>query len=120
MTFEHDDAGVVVVIGSGAGGATVARELCERGIGVVLLEAGPRIEAAEFRNDEFFAYQQLTWFDKRIASGDWPAARYAQRHTPPKGLLEPAGAPSSGGSTNAGLRRQNGTERPMIAVQTSS
>ena len=77
MSFELDDSGVVVVVGSGAGGATVARDLCERGVRVVLLEAGPRIEAAQFRNDEFFAYQQLTWLDKRIASGDWAAARHA-------------------------------------------
>ena len=67
----------VVVIGSGAGGGTVARELCERGVKVILLEAGPRIESSQFRNDEFFAYQQLTWADKRFATGNWPAAKSA-------------------------------------------
>ncbi len=76
MKFAHDDDGVVVVVGSGAGGATVAHDLCARGINVVLLEAGPRIEKTQFRNDEFFAYQQLTWSDQRLATGNWPAARF--------------------------------------------
>jgi len=72
-----DDDGVVVVVGSGAGGGTLARDLCAHGIKVVLLEAGARIEPAQFRNDELFAYQQLSWLDRRLATGDWPAARYA-------------------------------------------
>ena len=39
MAIGHDDP-VVVVIGSGAGGGTMAHELTARGSGVVL-EAGP-------------------------------------------------------------------------------
>jgi len=77
MNVELTDDSVVVVIGSGAGGATIAHDLCARGVKVVLLEAGPRIELSEFRNDEFFAYQQLTWADKRQATGDWVAAKNA-------------------------------------------
>ena len=76
MTIDAGEAAVVVV-GSGAGGATVARALCEAGVRVVLLEAGGRIGAAEFRNDEFFAFAQMSWSDKRQATGDWAAARYA-------------------------------------------
>lgn len=77
MKFALHDDSVVVVIGSGAGGGTVAQELCARGVKVVLLEAGPLIEIGEFRNDEIFAYEQLSWLDKRRASGDWAAARYS-------------------------------------------
>lgn len=77
MQFDLDDNSVVVVIGSGAGGGTVAHELCARGIRVVLLEAGKRFEIGDFRNDEMFAYQQLSWLDKRIATGNWAAAQYA-------------------------------------------
>lgn len=75
--FDLSDADVVVVIGSGAGGATVAHELCEKGIKVVMLEAGPRLTIDDFHNDELAGYMQLTWLDKRIATGDWPAATLA-------------------------------------------
>lgn len=71
------DDSAVVVIGSGAGGATVAHELCSRGIPVVLLEAGPRIAPSDFQNDENVAFTQLTWLDPRQATGNWSAGRYA-------------------------------------------
>ena len=67
--YDLNDSSVVVVIGSGAGGGTLAHELCARGIHVVLLEAGRRIEAADFRNNEFFAFGQLSWLDPRTSSG---------------------------------------------------
>lgn len=38
--FNFDDDSVVVIIGSGAGGGTLANELSQKGIKVVLLEAG--------------------------------------------------------------------------------
>ena len=41
-TYDLSDDSVVVVIGSGAGGGTLANELCQKGIKVVLLEAGKR------------------------------------------------------------------------------
>lgn len=77
VKFNHDNDGIVLVIGSGAGGGTVAHELCSRGVKVVCLEAGRRIEKEEFRNDELFAYEQLSWSDQRLATGDWEAARTA-------------------------------------------
>ncbi len=73
MPVEFDDQAIVIV-GSGAGGGTLATELCARGIDVVLLEAGPRIATAEFRNDELFAFQQLSWSDPRKATGNWASA----------------------------------------------
>ncbi|HSN72252.1 MAG TPA: GMC family oxidoreductase, partial [Steroidobacteraceae bacterium] len=73
--FAHDDASVVVVIGSGAGGGVLASELCRLGVPVVLLEAGKRYSIADFRNDEWFAFQQLSWLDKRHASGTWAPAQ---------------------------------------------
>lgn len=77
MTTRHalDDSSVAVIVGSGAGGATLAHELCRRGRKVVCLEAGPRYTPADYRNDEFFAYQQLTWLDKRTTSGNWTIAQ---------------------------------------------
>ncbi len=42
----------VLVVGSGAGGAPLAAILAEAGLEVLLLEAGPRVSAAEFSEDE--------------------------------------------------------------------
>jgi len=38
---------MVIVVGSGAGGATVAKELSDRGMEVTLIEKGPRIECKD-------------------------------------------------------------------------
>ena len=74
-TFALNDGGVVVVIGSGPGGGTVANELCQRGVRVVLLEAGARQSPASFVNDEWKAFAQTAWLDKRTTSGTWRVAR---------------------------------------------
>ena len=42
--YDLNDDSVVIVIGSGAGGGTLANELCQKGVPVVLLEAGKRVE----------------------------------------------------------------------------
>jgi choline dehydrogenase-like flavoprotein len=60
---ELNDDRVVVVVGSGAGGATVANELCQRGIRCVLLEAGPRFTLADFSHDELAMAAKLAWPD---------------------------------------------------------
>ena len=61
----------IVIVGSGAGGGTLAHELTTRGFPVVLLEAGPRIEPRDFHQDDLAAYRQLTWQDPRVATGSW-------------------------------------------------
>jgi choline dehydrogenase-like flavoprotein len=38
---------------SGAGGGTLANELCQKGVKVVMLEAGKRESPATFINDEW-------------------------------------------------------------------
>lgn len=73
--FEHNDDSVVVVIGSGAGGGTLTNELCQKGISVVLLEAGKRESTSTFVNNEWGAFEQLGWNDLRTASGSWRVAR---------------------------------------------
>ncbi len=40
--FDKDDGTVVVIIGTGAGGGTLANELAQKGVSVVALEAGGR------------------------------------------------------------------------------
>ncbi len=74
-TFDLKDNSVVVVIGSGAGGGTLVNELCQKGIKVVLLEAGARQSIASFDNDEWKAFVQTAWVDKRTTSGTWRVSK---------------------------------------------
>src|SRR5699024_2115202 len=69
--FGYEDDDVVVVIGSGAGGGTLAGELCQRGIKTVVLEAGPHLTADDYVNDEWEAFAQMSWGDPRTTSGSW-------------------------------------------------
>ena len=73
VTFDHDDETVVVIVGSGAGGGTLADELTAKGINCVLLEAGPRIENSQFENDEHWANDALLWPNDREGSGTRPS-----------------------------------------------
>jgi len=73
--YDLNDDGVVVVIGSGAGGGTLSNELAQKGIDVVCLEAGPRIENDKFVNDEWSNFVKISWLDKRTTSGDWRVAK---------------------------------------------
>ena len=49
VTYDHDDDTVLVIIGSGAAGGTLADELTGKGINVVILEAGRRFDLSERR-----------------------------------------------------------------------
>src|SRR5579864_5032219 len=70
-----NDNSVVVIVGSGAGGGTLANGLCQKGFKVVLLEAGKHQSPATFRNEEWWAFNQLAWLDKRTTSGTWQIAK---------------------------------------------
>jgi choline dehydrogenase-like flavoprotein len=69
-SFELDDASVLVIVGSGAGGATLGNELAQKGIKVVCLEAGPRLTLSDIRNDTVAMNAKLAWLDPRVGSGD--------------------------------------------------
>lgn len=69
----HDEE-AVVIIGSGAGGGTLAYELTAKGIRVVVLEAGPYITNDQYVNDEWEAFGQMAWTDARTDSGSWRVA----------------------------------------------
>ena len=73
--FELTDSSVVVVVGSGAGGGTLATDLALKGINVVCLEAGKRHETEDFLNDEWASFGQLAWGDMRMTSGSWRVAK---------------------------------------------
>lgn len=49
----------VVVVGSGAGGPVVAKELQEKGHRVILLEEGGHYRTGQFKNDPVWAFQHL-------------------------------------------------------------
>jgi choline dehydrogenase-like flavoprotein len=73
--YDLNDDKVVVVIGSGAGGGTLGTELALKGIDTVILEAGGRHEIADFTNDEWKMFSQISWLDPRTTSGSWRVAR---------------------------------------------
>ncbi|MEL6219564.1 MAG: GMC family oxidoreductase, partial [Pseudomonadota bacterium] len=73
--FDLTDDSVVVVIGTGAGGGTLANELAQKGISVVALEAGGRHLPDDYLNDEWASFGQLAWLDKRTTSGGWRVAK---------------------------------------------
>jgi hypothetical protein len=73
--FPEDDSDVVVVVGSGAGGGTLANELCRQGARVVVLEAGPHLTANDYHQDEWAAFNQMAWLDARTTSGSWRVAK---------------------------------------------
>ena len=69
--FDLTDDSVVCIVGSGAGGGTLGNELAQKGIKVVILEAGQRNEIADFINNEWESFSQLAWSDMRTTSGAW-------------------------------------------------
>jgi choline dehydrogenase-like flavoprotein len=73
--FDLNDDSVVVIVGSGAGGGTLGNELAQKGVKVVILEAGDRFEIQDFVNDEWAAFTQLAWKDLRATSGSWRVHR---------------------------------------------
>lgn len=69
--YDRNDDQVVVVIGSGAAGGTLANSLCQAGIDVVLLESGPAVSPDEFIRDEWAGNDLLGWSEPRLATGSW-------------------------------------------------
>ncbi|GAB2189249.1 GMC family oxidoreductase [Sessilibacter sp. MAH1] len=67
--FDLNDDSLVVIIGSGAGGGTLANELAQKGIRSVVLEAGKRFTLADIENDEWRMFDKISWLDKRIVDG---------------------------------------------------
>ena len=67
----------VCVIGSGAGGGTVAGELTAKGIRTVVLEAGPGDQAPQFTQRELDGTQKLFYQSGLSASSDLSVAIFA-------------------------------------------
>jgi choline dehydrogenase-like flavoprotein len=56
--FSPSDTVDFVIVGSGAAGGIMAKELSVAGFSVVVLEQGPRLTEAQFDHDEFGAFMQ--------------------------------------------------------------
>lgn len=62
----------IVIVGAGAAGGVLAKELSEAGMSVVVLDAGPfRDPQKDFASDEL-AMKSLGWQDTRIVDGNNP------------------------------------------------
>jgi choline dehydrogenase-like flavoprotein len=75
--FDLNDDSVVLIVGSGAGGATLGNELAQKGIKTVCLEAGARLSLEDISNDAAAMYAKLSWLDPRVGSGDLDPRRPA-------------------------------------------
>src|SRR6266853_3494381 len=54
--YKTTDVVDFVIVGSGAAGGVLAKELSSNGFRVVLLEQGPRLERSDFEHDEYWAF----------------------------------------------------------------
>jgi choline dehydrogenase-like flavoprotein len=71
----HEGAVDACIVGCGAAGGVLAKELAEGGWSVVVLEAGGWLDSQEdFVNDELSMLGPLDWDDPRIVDGDDPIA----------------------------------------------
>src|ERR1700675_3872771 len=73
--FSQSDNSRGVIIGSGAGGGTLANELCQKGVKTVVLEAGGVQSPTSFFNEEWKFLVQVAWLDNRTTSGTWRVAK---------------------------------------------
>jgi choline dehydrogenase-like flavoprotein len=72
--FDDEDEVDFVIVGAGAGGATLACKLAEAHCSVVVLEAGPFWRPLDdFASDEL-EQQKLYWLDDRVTAGADPIA----------------------------------------------
>ena len=53
VTYPTREAVDFVIVGSGAAGGVMAKELSSAGFSVVVLEQGPHLKAGDFRHDEW-------------------------------------------------------------------
>lgn len=62
-----------LIVGSGAGGAALAKELSQAGMSVVVLEAGEWLDTrSDYVNDELSMLGRVDWDDPRITDGNDP------------------------------------------------
>ena len=66
----HDGPVVAYIVGSGAAGGVLAKELAEAGMSVVVLEAGEWLDTRrDYVNDELSMLGRFDWDDLRTRTG---------------------------------------------------
>ena len=71
-SFREEEAVDFAIVGTGAGGGTLACKLAEKGFSVVAFDAGPFWRPLDdFASDEV-EQKKLFWLDKRVSGGDDP------------------------------------------------
>ena len=88
-----------VIVGSGAAGGIVAKELSTAGFSVVVLEQGPHLQAGDFEHDEW-AYDHNTHLTWGARQGHPQTFRKTEAEIAVRGPSEPLGyAHNVGGSS---------------------
>lgn len=70
-SYEHNEVDVVIV-GAGAAGGVLAKELSQAGLSVVILDAGPLRDSQKDLASDELDMQSLGWQETRIVDGDDP------------------------------------------------
>jgi choline dehydrogenase-like flavoprotein len=81
-TFRPSETVDFVVVGSGAAGGVIARELSQSGFSVVILEQGPRLGPGDFEHDELkYSYLSGITVDPKVSPQTFraDASQVAQR-----------------------------------------
>ena len=103
--FKPSETVDFVVVGSGAAGGVIARELSQAGFSVVVLEQGPRLGTRDFEHDEL-KYNYLSGITNSPSSPQtfrddptrrqfnhaWAIPTYAHRRRQRRALLPTTGA----------------------------
>lgn len=100
-TFRDDETVDFAIVGSGAAGGTLARELAMAGHSVVLFERGPRHTQVSFEHDELkYWFQFGLMNDPKHQPQSFRTKPSEVAQPPPPGMLPPAWyAQTVGGST---------------------
>jgi choline dehydrogenase-like flavoprotein len=93
--YELNDGSVVVVIGTGAGGGTLANELAQKGIDVVALEAGGRYLPDDYINGSTPAPPAATGGSPRTSPGCPPGSSRRSAARPFTGRARPCACKST-------------------------
>ena len=73
--FDLNDDGVVVVIGSGAGGGVLSNELAQKASRLFAWKRAEGTLPQDYQNDEWASFGQISWLDARTTSGDWRVSK---------------------------------------------